>query len=411
MSKLELKSSTIQKAPSVTVVSVQGSLDLATLAQLESYLEGLKQQKRMKIVMDLAALDYISSSGLGSFLGMVDHFRQGGGDLVFVGLSPKIHRVFSVVGFLRLLTVLADVEAGLAHFEGPAGSIPRRFNLAATPASQHSGEAFLLNIEAVDESGQVVASYAGKAALKPGWGIVSPAQAGPFKQGRWSGPVILTGPGEVPLKAVDQGVEGEVRVSVTETQPLAQFPLTVSCPGCRRPLSVQSGDIFRCTECNEIFMVDRWGHAFSLRKGGGSSAPARSLQVNFPADVNILSNVRSFVTGILKEEGYGEEFINDVEMAADEAITNVVEHAYEYDASKTIGLRLTLEKKKLTLLIRDTGRAFDPASLPDVDLENHVKERKTGGLGRFLMKTLMDSVEYASGPDGNTLLMVKQVKP
>ena len=64
----------------------------------------------------------------------------------------------------------------------------------------------------------------------------------------------------------------------------------------------------------------------------------------------------------------------------------------------------------VSLLIRDSGQAFDPAQLPAMDLERHREGRQAGGLGRYLMGTLMAAVEYRSSPEGNTLLMEKKLK-
>jgi len=70
---------------------------------------------------------------------------------------------------------------------------------------------------------------------------------------------------------------------------------------------------------------------------------------------------------------------------SDEAITNVVEHAYQYDARRNVSVELLLEKAQLRVLIRDNGDAFTPGQVPVVDLDRHIAERRTGGLGVHLM--------------------------
>lgn len=130
----------------------------------------------------------------------------------------------------------------------------------------------------------------------------------------------------------------------------------------------------------------------------------------FPSDVNALSHIRGLLSGLLTDSGFDEEFRSDVELAVDEALSNVVEHAYEYDASKSIALRMTVEKDNVAILIRDTGNAFDRKNLAKLDLEAHLRERKPGGLGQFMMENLMDSLDYKCGLEGNTLMMLKRVK-
>jgi serine/threonine-protein kinase RsbW len=412
MPKLELRSDPSLSAPATTVLALSGGLDLGSVKALEAHLEQLKDQGRFQIVVDLQELAFISSSGLGAFLGTVNHFRRGGGDLVFVKLSPKIQKVFSMVGFMRVLTVLPSLEEGLAYFEGgrKAGA-PTAFQLKVQRQQPHSGEPFLLVVQAVDASKQASQTYSGTASLKPTWGIVSPARIGPFVQGQWSGQVILTGPGEVSLKVEDQGLNGAQTLEVVEHKAPAVFPVKVECTGCRWPLQVADSDVVRCRECNEIMLVDRWAQAISLRQSGESAVPASQVfQMLMPADVNILSHLRTLVVGLLSEQGYAQGFVDDVELALDEALTNIVEHAYAYDASKNIGLRLSLEKDNACIVLHDKGKPFDPkGEAHELDLEAHLEQRRGGGLGRFLMAKLMDTLDYSSNAEGNTLMMVKRV--
>jgi serine/threonine-protein kinase RsbW len=169
--------------------------------------------------------------------------------------------------------------------------------------------------------------------------------------------------------------------------------------------------VYRCRTCNEILLVDRWGQAISLRKGGEpAQQPAQVFQMLVPSDVNILGQLRNFTVGLLRERGFAEGMVDDVELALEEALCNVVEHAYGYDPTQTIALRVIVEKDSVSLLVRDTGKAFDPKELPKMDLEAHLRDGHAGGLGRYLMETLMDYIDYRSSPEGNTLLMEKKAE-
>ena len=100
--------------------------------------------------------------------------------------------------------------------------------------------------------------------------------------------------------------------------------------------------------------------------------------------------------------------INDVELASDEAVTNVIEHAYQFDVRKNVGMELVLEKGQLKVLIRDSGEAFTPAQAPAVDLDKHIAERRTGGLGVHLMHQMMDKVEHRREGNENVLELTKR---
>jgi serine/threonine-protein kinase RsbW len=132
--------------------------------------------------------------------------------------------------------------------------------------------------------------------------------------------------------------------------------------------------------------------------------------VELPADVNLLAGLRVFVTAVLREHGYPHDLVNDLELAADEAVTNVIEHAYRYDARRSFSLELQMEKALVRALIRDSGEAFEPAQAPPVDLEQHIAERRTGGLGVHLMHTMMDKVEHRRENGQNLLILTRKVQ-
>jgi len=398
--------------PDVTVVKVAGTFDVATLPQFEALLRRLRESGHIKILVDLSRLDYISSSGLGSFLGTVDPFRAMGGDMIFVRLSERIRKIFKVVGFTRILTIMDDEEEALEHFRGRPLA---QMLLVPSTNTPHSGEAFELEVLAADARGGAFEAFEGDASLRASTGMVSPAQIGPFTGGVWRGKVVLTGPGPTGLRAIsveEPKVSGEVVVQVEETKEPAVLPLTVACPGCGTKIEIHVFNVYRCSECNEIYFVDKWAHTISLKKGRqGEPPPAKLFSLNFPADVNLLAAVRAFLVSVLHEYGYEQDMVNDLEMAADEAVTNVVEHAYQFDGRKTVFVELKLERAGVQVRVKDNGRAFNPLQVQPVNLDAHVAERRTGGLGVHLMQSLMDSVDYRREGDFNVLTLTRQGGP
>jgi anti-anti-sigma factor len=393
----------------ITLLRLTGTLDIATLPQFESSLNRLRSADRSKLVVDLSGLDYISSSGLGSFLGMVDHFRQAGGDLAFVRLSDRVQKIFKVVGFYRLLTILPSEVEAAQHFAAPRLEL-KQFLLTAGTTSPHSGEAFDIEVIAADSRGMAFAGFNGEVPLRPSTGIVSPAKIGPFQDGIWRGQVVLTGPGTVSLRAASGEAGGEARFEVMETKPPANLPVVVACPGCQQAIEIRAFNVYRCRQCDEIYFVDKWAHAISLKAGTrGAPLPPKVTSVTLPADVNLLAALRGFLTAVLRENGYANDLINDVELAADEAVTNVVEHAYQYDSRRSLNVELRLERDQVQVLVRDQGQAYQPA-VAQVDLDKHIAERRTGGLGVHLMHTMMDQVDYRREDGSNLLVLSKKAQ-
>ena len=124
------------------------------------------------------------------------------------------------------------------------------------------------------------------------------------------------------------------------------------------------------------------------------------LQVS--AETKNLGIVRDFIRRLAKEAGFDKEKIEQIELAVDEACTNVIKHAYRYDASKMIDLRIRIDRKKITISVIDYGGGFDLAKIKQPDIGHNVKNAKAGGLGIHLMKKLMDEVQFHIEPGKKT---------
>jgi serine/threonine-protein kinase RsbW len=107
-----------------------------------------------------------------------------------------------------------------------------------------------------------------------------------------------------------------------------------------------------------------------------------------------LREVREFVGEEARTFGFTEEDVANIILAVDEACTNIIKHAYQYATDKVIEVSLHPVKQKFEIRIYDNGRPFDPSTIRQPDLKEHIGHRKRGGLGVYLMKKLMDKVEY-----------------
>jgi len=124
-----------------------------------------------------------------------------------------------------------------------------------------------------------------------------------------------------------------------------------------------------------------------------------------------LSIISDFITKVMRQIGAKERSISEVQLAVDEACTNIIRHAYS-ERKDVITLTLELADEDLLITITDRGKPFDPSSIPPPDLEADVDERKTGGLGIYFMRKLMDYVNYSfDAEEGNKLTMRKHLMP
>jgi len=141
------------------------------------------------------------------------------------------------------------------------------------------------------------------------------------------------------------------------------------------------------------------------------AAIEKKFTLKFPSSTENLALVREFVTGIGKQSKMQDADIAQLELAVDEACANVIEHAYGHDISKEVIIRATFDDQEVRISVIDTGHGFDPTKVDPPTLEQLVTQRKSGGLGIRLIKSLMDNVSYEIVPgQKNELHMTKKIR-
>lgn len=128
------------------------------------------------------------------------------------------------------------------------------------------------------------------------------------------------------------------------------------------------------------------------------------------ANLDALARISACITAAAERLGLNERTTWQVQLAVDEAATNIIQHAYDADTPGDITLRWWCEHNRLVITLRDYGRKFDPQDVAPPDLESPLEERQVGGLGIYLMTRLMDAVHFDFDPHtGNLLTMVKYI--
>lgn len=136
----------------------------------------------------------------------------------------------------------------------------------------------------------------------------------------------------------------------------------------------------------------------------------RKFALHVPSSTGNLAMIREFVTAVGSQAGFTDDEVARLELAVDEACTNVIEHAYGHDTTKEVVVRAIFDEEALRIEVVDTGRGFDPTGLPDRTPEQLVAERRSGGLGMRVIKSVMDEVSYEMIPGKkNELRMVKRI--
>ncbi len=114
MSEFEVKRKDIND---VSVLNLKGYLDAHTASEFESALEELVCENRVKIIVNLSDLVYISSAGLGVFMGFIEDIRKKNGDIKMAEPSKKVMRVFELLGFQVLYQIFDSEQEAMEKYD------------------------------------------------------------------------------------------------------------------------------------------------------------------------------------------------------------------------------------------------------------------------------------------------------
>jgi anti-anti-sigma factor len=98
------------------VFVLQGRIDTHGARKLDETLQAAVSKKEYRLVLDMAEVSYISSSGLRTLATIVTKCREPGGDLKLVALSPKVLRVLRIIGFDRFFSLYNTLEEAISDF-------------------------------------------------------------------------------------------------------------------------------------------------------------------------------------------------------------------------------------------------------------------------------------------------------
>jgi anti-sigma regulatory factor (Ser/Thr protein kinase) len=136
-------------------------------------------------------------------------------------------------------------------------------------------------------------------------------------------------------------------------------------------------------------------------------ANASMDRMKAPATIDSLETLMKFVSGFAGDHGFSRSKIHDIQLATEEALLNIFQHAYpgenKGEVEVTCGMRSDSE---LNIRILDTGIPFDILSLSEPDLGCPLPDRKIGGLGCYLIRKMADGVQYQREGDANILNLI-----
>lgn len=123
-----------------------------------------------------------------------------------------------------------------------------------------------------------------------------------------------------------------------------------------------------------------------------------------------IGRMATFLEEMGEELNLSPEVSFNIHLALEEAVSNVIMYAYPQGEEHAFALTVRHVDNRLIFKIIDTGKEFDPTRQPDADVTLSLEERPIGGLGIFLIRRIMQAVEYRRVGDKNILTMVKVIE-
>jgi len=138
------------------------------------------------------------------------------------------------------------------------------------------------------------------------------------------------------------------------------------------------------------------------------------IELTIPAETEYLDVVRGVIELVTEKVHLSKIERYKVILAVEEAGANIIKHAYrgrgDLSKGEVIGIKVFVDDRSLTIILEDKGVPFDRNRLKNPDLEKHLKECKTSGLGVYIIESLMDEVRYDINGVSNRIVLIKKLE-
>jgi serine/threonine-protein kinase RsbW len=132
-----------------------------------------------------------------------------------------------------------------------------------------------------------------------------------------------------------------------------------------------------------------------------------TTQLSVAAKLSNLAGIRNFIRTTLSPVCMDEDFLYELILAVEEAVTNIILHGYD-GKNGVITILIQPNGASVEIVLQDDAPPFDPTQVPAPRLDLPLDERPLGGLGVYIMRKHSDVMIYRRTPAGlNELTLVK----
>jgi len=414
------------------IVFVKGKVNAVTASMFEKYLTDLTDKGGKRLVIDMSELVYLSCSGLRVLLQTANKINALKGDILLMGLKKTKNHVREVIEVAKFDVIIktfankADAFEALLNTtdEPPVNKMEkrrvsqflakitgkwktwlklRRKKTTSTKDILPDLKTNILDLDYCRKKNAVIVSVKGK---------VNTVTASMFE--KYLSDLIAKG-------------ETKLVIDLSELEFISSSGLRVLLLTANKIKALQ-GDMMligledtrdNVRELMEVAQFDdTMVKIFDTRADAYkellSTTGEPLVKIIKPAIMENLANLIKPAKECAQRYGFGPERINEIELALEEALVNVISYAYpDPDAAGNVEICCQMIDKGLFIIeIKDSGIPFDSLQKDDPDLTAEISERKVGGLGIFLIKQFMDDVKYRREQGHNILsfIVVKKDK-
>lgn len=135
-----------------------------------------------------------------------------------------------------------------------------------------------------------------------------------------------------------------------------------------------------------------------------------SINIRLRADLTEIERLHHLVRLFGELHEIPGRTLYKINLALDELVTNAILYGYEDATGHEILVGIVLEGGEMRITVRDKGKAFDPLSIATPDLQAPLQERQVGGVGIYLVRSLMENLEYRREGEMNVLSLSKRIR-
>ena len=390
MSKLETQIEELADLENGATLTLSGSLESDSLPLLQNTIEQLEQRGFVRIAVEATNLEYVNRAGFMVMVNFSKRLAERDGALVLSGLTPKVERIFDMLGLRTFLKVVASLDqATHALVNGDTDELNENMRQAvAAKESEPFGDASATQSDEFDFD----------EALKQAENESSQneVQEDPFADTLDDDPLAAVL--EAGLADENPSTHSEGMPTVDEESEVrAHFPIFLLCVGCSANLQVERAGPYRCPRCGSLFRVmDDAEYEFV------ESVAPRPIRMEIPSTVEATRGLIEFLSSVskpfLEENGLAQ-----LQRALGSVCRFVRDIAFEGNEKHSFQVLIVTDEERLVVEIADSGKRVEPAAVraevrPHVDLIE-VKPRLGGGNLYKIVKKTKTETQEALGND------------